>query len=208
MLHPFGMLSFIVLGALSPTACRPFDRNRDGFVIGEGAAVLVLESAQRAQQRGVRAQARLLGAGTSADAYAATAPHPEGVGAERAMRRALRDAGIAPADVGYVNAHGTGTPLGDVAESKAVRRLLGDVPTSSVKGAIGHTIAAAGVLEAAACIAGLQGGWLPGTAGLSDPDPLCEVNVVVSPRETAVDCMLSNSFGFGGQNAALVWGRA
>ncbi len=208
MLHPFGMLSFIVLGALSPTHCRPFDRKRDGFVIGEGAAVLVLESADRVERRGVRAQARLLGAGTSADAYAATAPHPDGVGAQRAMQRALRDAGLSPSDVGYVNAHGTGTPLGDVAESKAVRRLLGDVPTSSVKGAIGHTIAAAGALEAAACIAGLQGGWLPGTAGLSEPDPRCEVNLVATPQQAQVDYMLSNSFGFGGQNAALLWGRA
>ncbi len=124
------------------------------------------------------------------------------------MQRALRDAGLSPSDVGYVNAHGTGTPLGDVAESKAVRRLLGDVPTSSVKGAIGHTIAAAGALEAAACIAGLQGGWLPGTAGLSEPDPRCEVNLVATPQQAQVDYMLSNSFGFGGQNAALLWGRA
>jgi 3-oxoacyl-[acyl-carrier-protein] synthase II len=208
MLHPFGMLSFIVLGALSPTACRPFDRRRDGFLIGEGAAVLVLERADRAADRGVAIQARLLGAGTSADAHGATAPHPEGAGAERAMRRALVDAGCSPADVDYVNAHGTGTPLGDVAEAKAVRRLLGDVSISSIKGAIGHTIAAAGAIEAAACIAALQGGWIPGTVGLEQADPACDVCVVDQSRSAGIHRVLSNSFGFGGQNASLVLAAA
>ncbi|MGB0641535.1 MAG: beta-ketoacyl-[acyl-carrier-protein] synthase family protein, partial [Myxococcota bacterium] len=119
MLHPFGLLSFVVLGALSATSCRPFDRNRDGFLIGEGAAMLVLETANHAKARGARIRARLLGAGTSADGYNATAPHPEGAGAEKAMRGALQDAGIEPSQIDYVNAHATGTPVGDIAESTA-----------------------------------------------------------------------------------------
>jgi len=207
MIHPFGMLSFIVLGALSPTRCRPFDRNRDGFLIGEGAAVLVLERASRAQARGHVGRARLLGAGTSADAHAATAPHPQGAGAARAIERALRDAGIHKQAVDYVNAHATGTPVGDVAEALAISQTIGEVPVSSVKGALGHTIAAAGAIEAAACIAGLQGGWVPGTAGFADRDHDCPVDVVGEPRRAPIEIAVSNSFGFGGQNAALVLGR-
>jgi len=207
MIHPLGMLSFIVLGALSPTSCRPFDRRRDGFLIGEGAAVLILERADRARARGCIARARLLGAGTSADAHAATAPHPDGVGAARAIERALRDAGLPPEAVDHVNAHATGTPVGDVAEALAVFRTIGEVPVSSVKGALGHTIAAAGAIEAAVCVAGLQGGWMPGTTGFGDLDPSCPVEVVAAPRDAALEVVVSNSFGFGGQNAALVLGH-
>jgi len=209
MVHPLGLLSFVVLGALSPQACRPFDRGRDGFLIGEGAAILVLERADHARARGARILARLLGAGTSVDAWNATAPHPEGAGAERAMWAALRDAGVTAAEIGYLNAHATGTPVGDVAESQAIRRVLGgDVPVSSIKGAIGHTIAAAGAVEAAACIAALRDGFLPGTAGLQDPDPACAVHVLRDPVAARPDVVLSNSFGFGGQNASLVLARA
>jgi 3-oxoacyl-[acyl-carrier-protein] synthase II len=209
MIHPLGMLSFVVLGAISPTTCRPFDAGRDGFLIGEGAAIFVLERANRARARGVRPRASLLGAGTSADAYNVTAPHPEGAGAERAMRRALRDAGLEAARVAYVNAHGTGTPVGDIAESRAVARVFGEgMATSSIKGALGHTIAAAGAVEAAACVLGLQGGFLPGTTGLQDPDPACPIDALRAPVERAVDVMISNSFGFGGQNCSLLLGRA
>ena len=208
MLHPFGLLSFIVLGALSPTSCRPFDLGRDGFLIGEGAAILVLESAESARRRGVRVRARLLGAGTSVDGYAATAPHPEGAGAERAMRAALRDAKIDATDVEYVNAHATGTPVGDIAEAAAISRVIPGVPISSIKGAVGHTIAAAGAIEAAACIAALEGGWMPGTVGLRERDPACPVDVIAETLHERPRVVLSNSFGFGGQNAALVFAHS
>ena len=171
MLHPFGLLSFVVLGALSPEAGRPFDKHRDGFLIGEGAAMLVLESEAHARARGARIRARLLGAGTSVDGYAATAPQPEGLGAEAAMRAALADAGLSGDDVDYVNAHATATPVGDVAEAAAILRVAPDAAVSSFKGSIGHTIAAAGAIEAAGCIAALEGGFLPGTAGLAEVDP-------------------------------------
>jgi len=208
MLHPFGLLSFIVLGALSPTACRPFDPNRDGFLIGEGAAILVLESAAHAAARGARVRARLLGAGTSVDGYAATAPHPDGAGAEQAMRAALLDAGIKAEDVDYVNAHATGTPVGDTAEAAAISRVTPHAPVSSIKGAVGHTIAAAGAIEAAACIAALEGGWMPGTVGLTEVDAACPVNVLKDTAQQAPKIVLSNSFGFGGQNAAIVLAHA
>jgi 3-oxoacyl-[acyl-carrier-protein] synthase II len=208
MLHPLGMLSFIVLGALSPTRCRPFDRSRDGFMMGEGAAMFVLESLDHARARGARIQALLLGGGTSVDAWNATAPHPEGVGAELAMRRALRDSGLSHDAVDYVNFHGTGTPLGDVAEATAVARVFGpDVACSSIKGAVGHTIAAAGAVEAAACIAALQRGMLPGTVGLDELDPSLPLAPLASPRAGEPRTMLSNSFGFGGQNCALLLGH-
>jgi 3-oxoacyl-[acyl-carrier-protein] synthase II len=207
MLHPIGYLSFVVLGALSTTRCRPFDRHRDGFMIGEGAAVLVLQREEDARANGSPVLARFLGAGTSVDAWAVTAPHPDGHGAALAMQRALVDAGLTAADIDYVNAHGTGTPVGDRAEALAIRRVLGDVRVSSTKGAIGHTIAAAGAVEAAICVQALQTGVLPGTVGLSEVDPDCPVEVLTTPRPMAARAILSNSFGFGGQNCALVFGR-
>jgi len=208
MIHPFGMLSFIVLGALSPTACRPFDGHRDGFMIGEGAAILVLERAKYAEARGARVRARLLGAGTSVDGYAATAPQPEGLGAEAAMRAALRDADIRPEQIDYVNAHATGTPVGDTAEAAAIQRVVPNAKVSSIKGAVGHTIAAAGAIEAAACVAALERGFLPGTAGLQTVDGQMSVDVLHAPIASAPEVVMSNSFGFGGQNASLVFGRA
>ena len=206
MLHPVGLLSFVVLGALSPTAGRPFDRRRDGFLIGEGAALLVLEREADARARGATVLARWLGAGTSVDAYNVTAPHPEGHGAALAMRRALHDAGLSPADVDYVNAHGTGTPVGDRAEALAVARVLGDVPVSSFKGAVGHTIAAAGAVELALCLACFEQGRLPGTAGLEELDPECRANVLRASVEKRPRVILSNSFGFGGQNCTVIVG--
>jgi 3-oxoacyl-[acyl-carrier-protein] synthase II len=208
MLHPFGLLSFVVLGALSPDAGRPFDKHRDGFLIGEGAAILVLERADYAHARGARVRARLLGAGTSVDGYAATAPQPEGKGAELAMRAALADAGLDGDDVDYVNAHATATPVGDIAEAAAIARVTPNAAVSSFKGAVGHTIAAAGAIEAAGCIAALEGGFLPGTAGLLEVDPVIRVNVLKQTVHRAPKIVVSNSFGFGGQNAALVFGLA
>ncbi|MED5373019.1 MAG: beta-ketoacyl-[acyl-carrier-protein] synthase family protein [Myxococcota bacterium] len=206
MIHPLGVLSFLVLGALSPGTCRPFDRNRSGFVIGEGAAMLLLEEESVARARGAHILARVLGAGSSVDAYNVTAPHPEGKGAELSMRRALKDAGLDRVD--HVNAHGTGTPLGDKAEAAAISRLLGsEVNVSSIKGAVGHCIAAAGAVEAAACIAGLAEGWSPGTALCESVDDL-GVRVQQEPAFDAPQTMLSNSFGFGGQNTTLIFGRA
>ncbi len=205
MLHPLGMLSFVVLGALSGDTCRPFDPDRDGFLIGEGAASFVLERRSRARARGARVLAQVVGAGTSADGWNVTAPHPAGAGAERAMRRALRDAGVAASAVDAINAHGTGTPVGDVAEAQAIARVFGDrVPVSSTKGALGHTIAAAGAIEAAICVSALQDGLLPGTVGHLRADPECPIAVATEPRDRALGLVLSNSFGFGGQNASLL----
>ena len=206
MLHPIGLLSFVILGALSPTGGRPFDRTRDGFLIGEGAAVLRLEREADARARGARVLGRWLGSGTSVDAYNVTAPHPEGHGAALAIRRALRDAGLQPGDVDYVNAHGTGTPVGDRAEALAVSSVLGDVPVSSFKGAIGHTIAAAGAVELALALACFEAGELPGTVGLREQDPECRANILVGNVKRAPKVILSNSFGFGGQNCCVAVG--
>lgn len=206
MLHGVGILSFVVLGALSSTACRPFDRHRDGFLIGEGAAMLVLESEANARARGATILGRFLGGGTSADAHAVTAPHPEGRGAALAMRRALRDADLTPADIDYVNAHGTGTPVGDRAEALAIHAAVGDAPVSSFKGSVGHTIAAAGAVELALCLRTFADGILPGTVGLTETDPDCPANVLALPMKYRPETILSNSFGFGGQNCALIVG--
>ncbi|MEC8380934.1 MAG: beta-ketoacyl-[acyl-carrier-protein] synthase family protein [Myxococcota bacterium] len=206
--HPMGLLSFLVLGALSPAYCRPFDVRRNGFMLGEGAAMFVLEREDHARARGVSPLAKISGAGTSIDANNATAPHEEGMGAALAMKRALKVAGLRAGEIGYVNAHGTGTPLGDVAESLAIQRVLGsDVPVSSIKGAIGHTIAAAGALEGAACIWALQNNILPGTVGLNQIDEKCPVNALKDPLHQKVEHIISNSFGFGGQNASLIFSR-
>lgn len=206
MLHPIGLLSFVVLGALSTSSGRPFDRHRDGFLIGEGAAMFVLEREEDAVARGAPILARWLGAGTSVDAYNVTAPHPDGHGAGLAMARALRDAGLGPGDIDYVNAHGTGTPVGDRAEALAIARVLGDVPVSSFKGAVGHTIAAAGAVELALCLACFSEGALPGTVGLAELDPECPVNVLRGRVPARPRAILSNSFGFGGQNCAVIIG--
>jgi 3-oxoacyl-(acyl-carrier-protein) synthase len=206
MLHPLGLLSFVVLGALSPTGGRPFDQERDGFLIGEGAAVLRLERESDARARGATVLARWLGSGTSVDAWNVTAPHPEGDGAALAMRRALTDAGLGARDVDYVNAHGTGTPVGDRAEALAVSRVLGDVGVSSFKGAVGHTIAAAGAVELALCLAAFRDGVLPGTVGLRSLAADCPANVLAASVARRPKVLLSNSFGFGGQNCCIALG--
>lgn len=216
MVNPLGVAGMARLGAPSPRAaadaCRPFDRGRDGLVIGEGAAVFVVEDEAHARARGARPLARVLGWGASQDAYRLTAPRPDGVVAARAMTAALARAGLPPTAVGYVNAHGTGTPLNDPAECRALRLALGDhldrVPVSSQKGAFGHLMAAAGAIELAAALLAFTRDLLPGTAHLADRDPDCDVDAIgPAPRPARVDVLLSNSFGFGGQNATLCLGR-
>lgn len=217
MLNPLGLGGMARLGACSPRhasdACRPFDRRRDGLVIGEGAALFVVEEQARAQARGVRPLASLLGWGSTQDAYRATAPRPDGIAAARAMQRALRRAELPPQSIGYINAHGTGTPLNDPAEVLAIRAALGDaaeeVPISSIKGAIGHLMAAAGAVELAACLLPFVQRLLPGTAHHHERDPACDLDIIgEAPRRADVAAVLSNSFGFGGQNASLIVGRA
>ena len=217
MIHPFGVLSFQLLGALSeserPVAeiSRPFDRHRDGFVIGEGAAALVLEPLSRV--RGRRIYGELVGVGTSVDAHRVTAPSPDGEGAALCMRRALADAGRHPADVDYINAHGTSTLLNDVAETLAIKRVFGGPgqapPVSSTKSMIGHAVAAAGNVEMLAVLAALRDQVLPPTINLDESDPECDLDYVPrKARGAEVDLVLSNSFGFGGQNACLAVARA
>ncbi len=216
MVNPLGLGGMCRLGAPSPRdeidACRPFDRRRDGLVIGEGAAMFVVESAERAAARGARPLATILGWGSTQDGYRATAPRPDGVAARHAMVRAIERSGLAPEAIGYVNAHGTGTPLNDPAECLALHGALGGhasrVAVSSIKGAVGHLMAAAGAIELAASLLAFERDVLPGTANFVERDPECNVDVIgPRPRAERVDAVLSNSFGFGGQNASLVIGR-
>lgn len=203
---------FNALKAMSPEPCRPFDRRRAGLNLGEGAAIMVIESAAHAAARGARVHARLLGYGTSADAHHLTAPHPEGTGAALAMRRALARAGVDAAAIAYVNAHGTGTPLNDGIEAAAIHAVFGAhtprVAVSSTKGAVGHTLGAAGAIEGLATVVALRDGFLPPTVNLDDPDPACDLDLPRTSRETRVDYALSNSYGFGGNNTSVVFGRA
>jgi 3-oxoacyl-[acyl-carrier-protein] synthase II len=210
---PLAVASFVAARALTERneaperASRPFDRARDGFVIAEGAAVLVLESAEHAARRGARPLAVVAGYGASADAYHITAPEPTGRGATKAMRAALRRAKLAPDDVGYVNAHGTSTELNDRVEALAIREVLGQgVPVSSTKSMTGHLLGAAGALESVVCVKALETGLAPPTANLDDPDPECALDHVAgAPRRLAARVALNNSFGFGGHNASLVF---
>src|SRR5215831_6958000 len=190
-------------------ASRPFDLERDGFVMSEGSVIFVLEDMEHARQRGARVIAEIAGYGASADMYHFTAPQPEGKGAARAMHRALESSGIDPNDVGYVNAHGTSTKLGDVAETKAIKSVFGDhayeLAVSSTKSVHGHLLGAAGAIEAAACVLALERGLLPPTINLDDPDPDCDLDYVPNKaRKSDIKVAISNSFGFGGHNATLV----
>jgi 3-oxoacyl-[acyl-carrier-protein] synthase II len=217
-LQPLVVAGFASMQALSrrndepERASRPFDRDRDGFVLAEGAAVVVLEREAHARARGARARARLIGYGASADASHMAAPDPAATGAVRCMQHALADAGRAPADVDYVNAHATSTPAGDVVEAKALHTVFGGhterLAVSSTKGATGHLLGAAGSLEALLCIRALETGTLPPTINLDRPDPECALDHVAGKaRETRAQVALSNSFGFGGVNAALLFER-
>ncbi|WP_105970687.1 beta-ketoacyl-[acyl-carrier-protein] synthase family protein [Streptomyces geranii] len=209
MITPLVMAGFARMGTLSrraddpAAASRPFDADRDGFVAGEGAGVLVLERSADARARGARVRARVAGYGASADAHHVTSPHPDGLGLEAAMRAALADAGCAPSDVGHVNAHGTATRLNDLAEARVVRRVLGDPLVTSTKGVTGHLLGAAGAVEAAFTVLGLEEQLVPPTANLEVPDPACEIKVAATATATRFDLALSSSMGFGGQNAVL-----
>lgn len=193
-------------------ACRPFDKDRDGFIGGEGSGILILESLKHALERGARIYAEVLGYGASNDAYHLIAPDPEGAGAARAIRWALEDAGVEPSEVDYINAHGTGTLLGDVSETLAIKKVFGDhayrVPISSTKSMIGHLWGAAGAVEAIACICTIRDNLIHPTINYETPDPDCDLDYVPNQaRRAQVDIVLSNSFGLGGQNACVVLGR-
>jgi 3-oxoacyl-[acyl-carrier-protein] synthase II len=194
-------------------ACRPFDAERDGLVLGEGCAILVLESLEHAQARGAGIYAEVLGQAVSSDVYHITAPDPDSNGALRTMRWALADAGLTPDDVDYINAHATSTVLGDIAETMAIKRLLGrrayQVPVNATKSMIGHTLGAGGAIEALACILAIHRGIIHPTINYATPDPQCDLDYVPNEaRRAEVRVALSNSFGFGGQNACLVLGNA
>jgi len=209
-----GISGFAKMRALSTRnddpehASRPFDKERDGFVMGEGSAVLVLEDLEHAKARGARIYCELIGYGNTADAHHLTAPSPEGEGAARCMKMALRSGGLNPEDVSYINAHGTSTPQGDVCETQAVKAVFGDharaMAVSSTKGATGHMLGAAGAAEAAICAKALQTGIAPPTINYEVPDPDCDLDYVPNEaREMDLSVALSNSFGFGGHNATV-----
>jgi 3-oxoacyl-[acyl-carrier-protein] synthase II len=218
MIHPFGLTGFIRLTALSTRndepgrASRPFDRDRDGFVLGEGGGMLVLEALEHARARGAAIRGEVAGQASTADAFRLTDCHDEGRGAVAAMRLALADAGLDPEDVDYVNAHGTSTRVNDSVETLALKLALGDharrIPVSSTKSMTGHLIAAGGVVEAITCLLAIRDGVVPPTVNLDHPDDDCDLDYVPhAARERAVDVAMSNSFGFGGQNTTLVLRR-
>jgi 3-oxoacyl-[acyl-carrier-protein] synthase II len=194
-------------------ASRPFDKDRDGFVLSEGAGLLVFEEYEHAKKRGANIIAEVLGYGASADGGHITQPDENGTGAAKAMEHALADAQLNPTDIGYINAHGTSTPLGDLAETKAVKTTFGDyakkVAVSSTKSQLGHLLGASGGVEAVACVKAIEEGFAPATIGLSEPDPQCDLDYVPNVgRKMKVDHVMSNSFAFGGLNAVLVFGPA
>ncbi|RKS79668.1 3-oxoacyl-[acyl-carrier-protein] synthase II [Actinomadura pelletieri DSM 43383] len=211
--NPLLVTGFTQMGALSrrvaepAAASRPFDADRDGFVIGEGSGILVLERAADARARGARIRARLAGYGASADAHHMTAPDPEGTHVERAVLNALAEADATPADVDHVNAHGTSTPLNDAAEAGVIGRLFGEKPAvTSAKGVLGHTLGAAGAIEAALTVLSIEHALVPPTANHEVPGPGIDIDIVAGkPRKRDIDVAVSHSFGFGGQNAVLVF---
>jgi 3-oxoacyl-[acyl-carrier-protein] synthase II len=195
------------------TACRPFDESRDGFVMGEGAAVLVLEEKSRAVARGAKIYAEILGYALTNDAYHMTAPKPDGREAARAMDLAIKDAGAKPTDIGYINAHGSSTPLNDSTETRAIKRVFGDhayrLMISATKPYYGHSLGAVGAIEAAVCAVVMSRRWLPPTVNLASPDPACDLNYLANEGLDAdPEFVVSNSFGFGGINASIVLKRA
>jgi 3-oxoacyl-[acyl-carrier-protein] synthase II len=213
---PLAVAGFAAMRALSrrnddpATASRPFDAGRDGFVMGEGAAVLVLEELEHARARGAKVYAEVAGYGVSSDSFHMTEPDPAGTGQARAIRAALRDAAVAPQDVDYVNAHASSTELGDATETVAIKAALGEeearsTPVSSVKGAIGHCLGAAGAVEAAVTVLAIRDNIAPPTINYEDRDPSCDLDYVPNTaRSTEINVALSNSFGFGGHNAVLL----
>lgn len=216
MINPLGLSSFCLLGALSTynqtpeTASRPFDGTRNGFVLGEGAAFLILEEWEAAKARGARIYAELAGEGNSLSSYRITDSHPNGDGAIQAIQRALSDAGVKAGDVDYINAHGTSTKMNDLSETNAIKAVFGKLtktlPVSSTKGQTGHLIAAAGALEALLSVMAIKHARIPKTANLVTPDPDCDLDYVADgPREKSLGVVLSNSFGFGGSNSSLLF---
>jgi 3-oxoacyl-[acyl-carrier-protein] synthase II len=204
-----GEVAFANMTALSTSGVsRPFDRRRDGFVLAEGAATLVLEELEHARARGARIYAELLGAASTADAHHITAPSPDGTGAVACMELALADAGLSPGEVAHVNAHGTSTPLNDLAEAQAIRKVFGASapPVTSIKGVTGHALGAAGAIEAVAVALTIDRRLIPPTAGLEEVDPEIELDLVRQPRPFQPGPVLSNNFGFGGHNGCLVLG--
>jgi 3-oxoacyl-[acyl-carrier-protein] synthase-1 len=211
-LHGFGSLELLATGP-----CRPFSLDRDGISLGEGAGYALLEpvetgrGVQRRVRRGARAGdacATLLGWGESSDAHHLSTPHPDGLGAELAMRAALQGAGVPPAAIDYINLHGTGTRTNDAAEGRAVARVFGAVPSSSTKGWFGHLLGAAGIAEAAVCLLALEHGLMPGTLNTAVVDPDCPNRLLLDNVERSCNRVLSNSFGFGGSNCSLLFGAA
>jgi 3-oxoacyl-[acyl-carrier-protein] synthase II len=213
---PMGVGGFAAMKALSTRndepvrASRPFDAQRDGFVIGEGSGMLILESLEHAQRRGANILAEIVGYGMSADAYHMTQPSEDGDGAYRVMRASLKDAGIAPEQIGYVNAHGTSTPIGDALETLAIKRAFGDaakkIPVSSTKSMTGHVLGGAGGIEAGISVLALRDQVAPPTINYENPDPACDLDYVPNEaRKVTLQYALSNSFGFGGTNASLVF---
>ncbi len=218
-LTPLGLAAFAAMKALSERndapakASRPFDKARDGFVMGEGAAVFIFEELEHARKRGARIYAEVLGYGMSGDACHITQPDEYGRGAASAMSKALRDAALSPTQIDYINAHGTGTPLGDVAETMAIKSVYGQhaykLAVSSTKSAIGHLLGASGAVELVATVLAIRHGIAPPTINLDDPDPQCDLDYVPNkPRDLRIERAMSNSFGFGGHNGCLVVGRA
>jgi 3-oxoacyl-[acyl-carrier-protein] synthase II len=215
MIHPFGVTGFNLLTALSTNndhprqASRPFDRDRDGFVLGEGAAMVVLEELEHAKKRGAQIYGELTGYGSTADAFRITDTHPQGRGATRCITLALEDAKLNPQDIHYINAHGTSTSVNDRVETLSIRQALGEyadkVPVSSTKSMMGHLIAAAGATELIICLVAMRDGVLPPTINYTTPDPDCDLDYVPNEaREVRCEHALSNSFGFGGQNVSLI----
>ena len=212
---PFGIGGFCAMRALSTRndhpehASRPFDRDRDGFVMGEGAGVLALEELEHARARGARIYAEMTGYGNTADANHITAPSPGGEGAARCMKMALRSAGLNPSDISYINAHGTSTPQGDIAETQAIKTVFGDhakkLAVSSTKGATGHMLGAAGAVEMVLCVKAIQTGIAPPTINLENADPECDLDYVPgAARAMKISATVNNSFGFGGHNASVI----
>ncbi len=202
---------FDSLQALSTTQCRPFDARRDGLALGEGAAVLALETLESAQERSAQILGEIVGYGAALDTHHLTQPHPQGDAALAAMTAATRSAHLSPADIDYINAHGTGTPMNDIAEANAINRWAGaraaTLPVSSTKSSIGHLLGAAGAVETLICVMALREQWLPPTSTLQEPDPACTFPLVQKPTGAELEYALTNSFGFGGANASLILRR-